>query len=62
MYMSVLSACIPACQKRASDLIIDCCEPLHVCGELNLGPLEEELKLLTTEPCFQSPFSSILDS
>jgi hypothetical protein len=27
MYMGVLSACTPACQKRASDPITDGCEP-----------------------------------
>jgi hypothetical protein len=42
MYMNALSACIPACQKRASELIIDCCEPPCGCWELNSQPLEEQ--------------------
>jgi hypothetical protein len=42
MYINALSACIPACQKRASDLITDGCKPpLFGCWELNSGPLEE---------------------
>ena len=45
--MSALSAYIPACQKRASDHIID------GCWKLNSGPLEEQLVLLTTEPSLQ---------
>jgi hypothetical protein len=41
MYMSTLSACTPAHQKRASDPIIDGCEPACDSWELNSGPLEE---------------------
>jgi hypothetical protein len=48
-----LSACTPACQKRASDYITDGCEPSCGCWELNSGPLEEQLVLLTDEPFFQ---------
>jgi hypothetical protein len=46
---SILPACMPACQKRAPDLIIGSCEP--PCGhwELNSGPLEEQSVLLTIE-------------
>ena len=53
MYMSTLSACMPPCQKRASDPITDGCEP--PCGrwELNSGPLEEQAVLLTIEPSLQ---------
>jgi hypothetical protein len=40
-------------QKRASDPITDGCEPPCGCWELNLGPLEEVLVLLTTEPSLQ---------
>jgi hypothetical protein len=40
MYMSALSACIPACPKRVSALIIDGCEPPCGCWELNSIPLE----------------------
>ena len=42
-------------QKRASDLIMDGCEPPRVCWDLNSGPSEEQLVLLTTEPSLQ-PF------
>jgi hypothetical protein len=31
MYLSTLGRCTPACQKRASDHIIDGCEPLRGC-------------------------------
>ena len=54
MYMSALSACIPACPKRVSALIIDGCEPPCGCWELNSIPLEEQSVLLTTEPSLQS--------
>ena len=40
-------------QKRASDPITDGCEPPCGCWELNSGPLEERLLLLTTEPSLQ---------
>ena len=48
MYM--ISTCIPACQKRASDPIADGCEPPCDYCELNSGPLEEQPVFLTTEP------------
>ena len=55
MYMSDLSACIPACHKRTTGPFIDGCEPPHGCGKLNSGSLEEQSVLLTTElsllPC-----------
>ena len=38
-----------AYQKRAAYLIIDGCEPPCACWELNVGPLEEQLVLLTVE-------------
>jgi hypothetical protein len=47
-------------QKRASDLIMDGCEPPCGCWDLNLGPSEEQSVLLTTEPSLQ-PFN-LLDS
>ena len=50
MYMSALSACTSACQKRASDPITDGCEPSCGCWDLNSGPLEKQLVLLTTKP------------
>ena len=37
MYNSALSACMPECQKRASDPITDGCEPLRGCWEMNSG-------------------------
>ena len=43
-------------QKRAPDLITDGCEPPCGCWELDLGPLEEQSVLLTTEPSLQSQF------
>ena len=48
--MSALSACMPACQKRALDPSVDGCEPPCGCWELNSGPLEEQSVLLTTGP------------
>jgi hypothetical protein len=39
MYMNI--ACIPICQKRSSDHIIDGFRPPCGCWELNSGPLEE---------------------
>jgi hypothetical protein len=53
--MSALSACTPACQKRASDPIIDDCEPPCGCWEMNSGPLEEQSVFLITEPSLQLP-------
>jgi hypothetical protein len=40
-------------QKRASELIKDGCEPPCGCWDLNSGPAEEHLVLLTTEPSLQ---------
>jgi hypothetical protein len=40
MYMSNLSVCTLACQKRASDHCIDGCELPCGCWELNSGPLK----------------------
>ena len=45
--------CLPAGQKRAPDLITDCCEPPCGCWELNSEPLEEPPVLLTAEPSLQ---------
>ena len=50
---SVLSARMPAHLKRASDFIIDGCEPPCSCWELNSGTLEEQPVLLTGEPSLQ---------
>jgi hypothetical protein len=53
LYMSALSACIPACQKRTLDSITDSFEPPRGCWDLNSGPLEEQPVLLTAEPSVQ---------
>lgn len=50
MYMSAISACTLACQKRVSDHIIDGYEPPCTCIELNTEPLEERSVLLTAKP------------
>ena len=47
---------ITAGQKRAPDLTIDGYEQPRGCWELNSGPLEEQLVLLTCEPSLQSLF------
>lgn len=49
MYMSALSACMPSCQKRASDPTIDSSDPPCGCWALNLGPLKEQPGLFTTD-------------
>ena len=54
-----VSACTPACQKRAQDFTIDGCEPPCNCWELNSRPLEGQPVLLTTEPTLQ-PSSHVL--
>ena len=59
--MSALSACTPAYQNRASDLITDSCEPPCGCWELNSGPLEEQSVPLTTEPSLQLPVGLFLN-
>jgi hypothetical protein len=51
--MSALSACIPVCKKRASELTIDNCKLPCGCWELNSGPLEEQLVFFTAEPSLQ---------
>ena len=61
MYMSVQSACTPACQKRPSDPITDGCEPPRGCWEVNSGPLEEQSVLLTTEPSLQPQYHKFFD-
>jgi hypothetical protein len=50
-------------QKRASDLIMDGCEPPCGCWNLNSGPLEEQSVLLTAEPfLYGDVFMSIMVS
>jgi len=53
LYMRVHCSCLQTHQKRASDPITDGYEPPCGCWELNSGPLEEQLVLLTTEPSGQ---------
>jgi hypothetical protein len=55
MYLSDLSPYTSACDKRASDHILDGCEPPCGCWELNLGFLEEQPALLIAEPSLQPP-------
>ena len=55
VYTSVVSACTPECQKRASDPIPDGCEPSCGCWKLNSRALEEQPVLLNTDPSLQSP-------
>jgi hypothetical protein len=50
MYISALSACTPAGQKRASEPIIDGYELPCDSWQLNSGPLEEQMVLLISEP------------
>lgn len=50
------ATCVPGafgCQKRVSDslvLVTDGCKPPRGCWKLDLGPLEEQLVFLTSEP------------
>jgi hypothetical protein len=50
---NVLYTHMPAHPKRAPDFIIDGYEPPCGCWELNLGPLEKQPVLLTSEPSLQ---------
>jgi hypothetical protein len=52
-YMKVHCSCLQTHQKKATDLITDVCEPPCGCWDLNSGPLEEHLVLLTAEPSLQ---------
>jgi hypothetical protein len=49
-------SCLQTQQKRASDPIMNDCEPPCGCWELNSEPLEEQSVLLTSEPCLQHTF------
>ena len=53
IYTSTLQLSSDTHQKSALDPITDGCEPPCSCWELNSGPLEEQLVLLTTEPSLQ---------
>jgi hypothetical protein len=53
LYMQVHCSCLQTHQKRASDPIIDGCEPPCDRWNLNSGPSEEQSVLLTTEPSLQ---------
>jgi hypothetical protein len=52
-YMLVCCGCLQTHQKKASDLITGGCKPPCGCWDLNSGPSEEQLMLLTTEPSLQ---------
>jgi hypothetical protein len=60
VYVYMCGPAPPKCRwllrpERASDpleLVTDACEPPCECWELNPGPLEDQLVLLTTEPSF----------
>jgi hypothetical protein len=58
-YMKVHCSCLQTLQKRASDFIMDGCEPPCGCWDLNSGPSEEQSALLTTEPSRQPYFSAL---
>ena len=50
IYTRTLQLSLDTHQMSASDSITDGCEPSCGCWVLNLGPLEEQSVLLTTEP------------
>jgi hypothetical protein len=52
LFIWVHSRYLQTHQKRASDHIIDCCEPPCGCWELNSGPLEEQTVLSISKPSF----------
>ena len=52
-FFSLHCSCLQTHQKRASNFITDGCEPLCGCWDLNSGPLEEQLVLLTAETSHQ---------
>ena len=56
-------SCLQTHQKRALDPIMDGCEPLCGCWDLNSGPSEEQSVLLTAEPSpppiFLTPYCTI---
>jgi hypothetical protein len=61
-YMKVHCSCLQTLQKRASDFIMDGCEPPCGCWDLNSGPSEEQSALLTTEPSRQPLVAVVLIS
>jgi hypothetical protein len=60
VYMDVLSVCTFAHQKRVSGFmelqLLDSCEPLCGCWDLNSGLLEEQPVLFISEPSLQPEF------
>jgi hypothetical protein len=60
MYMSALSACTPACQKRASDLITDGCEPPCGCLGIELRTSGRIASALNRWAISPAPYSVIL--
>jgi hypothetical protein len=53
IYLLLYISALQMHQKRASDLIMDGCEPPCGCWDLNSGPSEEQSVLLTNEPSLQ---------
>ena len=51
---------LPGCQKREPDLITYGCEPPCSCWELNSGPLEEQLVLLTSDHLSSPPWGILM--
>jgi hypothetical protein len=49
-------------RKKASNPITDGCEPSCGCWELNSGPLEDHLVLLTAEPSLQPLFENLYET
>ena len=56
MYVSTLLL-----SSDTADPITDGCEPPRGCWELNSGPLEEQLVLLTAEPSIPPPYGVSLN-
>lgn len=50
LFISVLPACTPTCQKRESDPSIGGCESVCSCWKWNSGPLKEQPVFLISEP------------
>jgi hypothetical protein len=54
-------ACVPACQKRVPDLIIDGYESPYGRWEFNSGSLKEKTVLLTPEPSLHRPVCTLIN-
>jgi hypothetical protein len=55
-FLNVWMLCFCACQKRALDPIIDVCEPLCGCWELNSGPKKSSQFSYSQSPLSSIPF------